>query len=223
MGRRGLCISERLDRGPGGCAETRTAHGVSQAVREGQSRPCSVGRSPAPVPRERCESAREGACPVSAGGRKREATGSHEEGDTGPVQRRPGQIPSHVMDSGAWTGRLECSDRCPTWCERLDSRASAYGRGPGAQTGGGRGQLCARDGEDERRCPTIRGHVPSRPGPSTVLSRPCRLGSAPRVPPAGAPGLREPHSPAEPELHFNELPQAPLPGEARRGRGCASF
>ena len=51
LGHHGLCVSEELDRDPGGCAETRTACGVSQAWGWGaQSRPCSEGRSLVPVP-----------------------------------------------------------------------------------------------------------------------------------------------------------------------------
>lgn len=124
---------------------------------------------------------------------------SYEEGDTGPIQGRPAQTPSHMTGGGAWTGRLARSDRGPVWRDQLDSRASAWVRGPGAQTG--QAQLAA--------CPGWGGRAVM---PTDSLLQVLQAGLSPQGPSCWRLGpRREHHTTCKPDLRFNELPPGPTP------------
>lgn len=108
-----------------------------------QSRPCSEGRSRPWCPGARVSS-EEVQCQREAE-RERPQRSYVRRGTRGPSRGRPAQTLSHMTGGGAWTGLAVTAG--PVCGDQLDSRASAWVRGPGASDWAGAGWQ-GLDGED---------------------------------------------------------------------------
>ena len=185
--------------------------------------------------------------------RQREAAGELLQGRRGthPAKARSDPGPRDARRERGRGACWLCRDRCPQWREPLDSTASSGASGPGPRLGEGTPASFPRCRGRSPRCPCTHSHGHSWSSRRAVLSRwvGSRLGSAPRVLPAGdlvlggRPGLplpRERHlqnrtlrfhvltsspgtPPPRPPSHFpcsQPRPRPPAPGGGVLRSGC---